>query len=211
MNSLTASCGLWVFPIDLTQTNLFWNKCEGKLTLLLFLSPPGNYTQSYVKVSWMWPFPVSSPWTVAVTPHLLPLHLIPPPHPPRSPPTPAPLPNWEDLLTWALSLDCKHTSNYSPRLLVTASTSSVLTPKLCQRSSTCQRAEPLIVPSLSRLEGVILSMEITELRRWSLLSWLCIIWMWGRWWTDEKTFGEFLNEDRQPSIPVPSPVSPQAD
>lgn len=116
----------------------------------------------------MWPFPVSSPWTAAVTPHLLPPllippPLIPPPHPPRSPPTPAPLPNWERLFTWALSLDCKHTNIPLVSSLLEASSWSVLTPKLFLMSSTCQRAEPLIVPWLSRLEGVFFfSMELQK-------------------------------------------------
>lgn len=108
----------------------------------------------------MWPFPVSSPWTAVVTPRLLPLLLTPPPHPPRSPPTPAPLPNWERLFTWALSHDCKHTDIPLVSSVLEASSSSVLTPKLYPKSSTCQRAEPLIVACLSCLEVVGLSMEL---------------------------------------------------
>lgn len=152
-------------------------------SLVLSLPPTGNYTQSCVKVSWKWPFPVSSPWTAAVTPHLLPLLLIPPPHPPpRSLPTPAPLPNWERLSTWVLSPDCKHTSIPLVFSALKASSCSVLTPKRHLKCSTCQRVEPLIVPFMSRLEGVFLSMGNTELQNWSLLSWLCTFWMWGWLW-----------------------------
>lgn len=107
----------------------------------------------------MWPFPVSSPWAAAVTPRLLPLLLTPLPRPPHSPPTPAPLPNWERLFTWALSRDCKHTNIHLVSSVLEASSCSVLTPKLYLKSSTCQRAEPLIVACLSCLEVVSLSME----------------------------------------------------
>lgn len=75
----------------------------------IHLSLTGNCIQSCVKASWMWPSPVSSPWT-APTPPRPPPHRIPPRRPPRSPPPPAPLPNWGHPFTWALSPDCKHTN-----------------------------------------------------------------------------------------------------
>lgn len=63
------------------------------LFLFSILSFPGNSIQNYVKGLWMWPYPVSSPSTVAATPLLHRLHLTPPPLPQCSPPTLAPLPS----------------------------------------------------------------------------------------------------------------------
>lgn len=111
--------------------------------MILFFPLPGNYIQSCVKVLWMWLFPVSSLWTTVVTPHLLPLLLIRPPHPPRSPPTPAPLPNWGRLFTLDLSLDCKHTNSPHVSSPLEASSWSALIPKLVVMSSTRRRPEPL--------------------------------------------------------------------
>lgn len=123
------------------------------VALPLFLA--GNCIRSCVKVSWMWPFPASSPWTAA-TPHLPPPLLIRPLHPPPSPPTPAPLPNWGGPFTWALSPGCKHTNGPLNSSLLAASPRSVLTPKLFLTSSTCQRADLLIVPCISCLKGVVM-------------------------------------------------------
>lgn len=159
---------------------VYAHRCVHKLTLLLSLPLPGSYTQSYVKVLWMWPFPQSSPWTAAVTPHPFPLHLIPPLHPLRSPPTPAPLPNWEGLFMWALSLGCKRTHKCSPF----PSSRSVL-PHL--RRSTWQQAEPLIilVLCLSHLEGLCVFLwKSVNYRNDSWCPWLCILWMWVCWWSD---------------------------
>lgn len=87
----------------------------------------------------MWLSPVSSPWTLLVTCHLHRPLLIPPPHPPCSPPTLAPLPNWEHLYTWVLSLDCKPWDFILS--LTEASLCLVLAPNLIIMSSTSQPAE----------------------------------------------------------------------
>lgn len=106
----------------------------GDWQLFLPFTLAGNSIQSYVKVLWTWLSPVSSPWTPVVTRHLHPPLLILPPHPPHSPPTLAPLQNWEHLFMWVLSLDCK-LSDILPSLSE-ASLCLAATPNLIIVSST---------------------------------------------------------------------------
>lgn len=119
----------------------------GEWQLFYPFTLPGNSIQSFVKVLWMWLSPVSSPWTLAVTRHLHPPLLILPPRPPRSPPTLAPLQNWEHHFTWVLSLDCKRSD-----VLPSVSEPSLClapTPNLIIVSSTSQPSETTCLSGLS--------------------------------------------------------------
>lgn len=120
---------------------------RGQWQLFSPFTLPGNFIQSYVKVLLTWLSPVSSPWIPVVTCHLHPPLLIPPPHPPCSPPTLAPLRNWEHLFTWVLSLDCKLWDCILslPEAFLCLS----LTPNLIMMSSPSQPAERTCLPGLS--------------------------------------------------------------